>query len=645
MKRRNIIFLLIGLSVLSHAQVVLIGHNMINNTPVQNTRIIVKTNGAITQTLGTGARQDFKLILPFGVVHQIYFQNAKSPVMYMEVDGTGVPKEKIEYMMTYELNVPFADKRDEDVDTVKFQRAFYKIAYNGLTRMAEDTLYNNVFANELIRKANSTEGQPLAFAGLLRNSNLNGPKIQHVKIALLDKNHAVIKRNTVDRHGCFVFTNTDAGQIDAMRVERSDDSIYKNVNIQVADLKGNVITETVLTKTETEIPNAGNQFQKLNETNFNTHIGGKLISSSMREKKFFANKPIYLCNRYNTVLQKTRTTAFGTFAFENIKPEKLYYLAVDKGDVGAGERIDLLTKNDKLISVFDTVTAGRLALKVISNFNQRYDKLLLGDEDLKMDIHATIFGDNVNNPIGNLKIVLLNDQYEVIDSVITDNYGSFKFKYLPFLKRFYLSAENTDNVLDVFKNILIYSSESNLVKIMTHQKGTKFTYKPVNTEMSVLRDIELEDPWLELVADDIPPDNALVAPKDNKIFVKGSSKLIVENIMFENNKSEISADAKQILDKVILVLNHNKNLRIEVGAHTDSKGSAAANMKLSESRAKMVQEYIISAGINSNRIQSKGYGESKLINNCTDNVECTETEHALNRRIEFRILGEQSTNQ
>ncbi len=137
-------------------------------------------------------------------------------------------------------------------------------------------------------------------------------------------------------------------------------------------------------------------------------------------------------------------------------------------------------------------------MKIASDYNKVFNEISVDEEEMKMDVKATIYGDNVNSPIGKLKIILLNDNYEVIDSALTDNLGTFKFKYLPFLKRFYLSAENTDNILDVFKNIIIYSNDDNLIKIMTHQKGARFSYKPVHAEISSMRDLELEDPWLEV---------------------------------------------------------------------------------------------------------------------------------------------------
>ena len=78
---------------------------------------------------------------------------------------------------------------------------------------------------------------------------------------------------------------------------------------------------------------------------------------------------------------------------------------------------------------------------------------------------------------------------------------------------------------------------------------------------------------------------------------------------------------------------------IEAGSHTDSKNTEAYNQALSENRAKSVKDYIISRGIQHNRIVSKGYGEMKLTNHCKSFVKCTPEEHQANRRTEFKIIN------
>jgi outer membrane protein OmpA-like peptidoglycan-associated protein len=638
MKKGLIIYFII-VQILVKGQIAIIGHNMLNNVPVNQTKIIVKSAGIITKTMTTGPRPDFKLELPFGGLYQVYFQNAVGPVMFIEVSGKDVPADKYRYLMTYEMNIPFVNKLDEDVDTTVFVKPFHRIMFNGQNRMVDDTAYNSAFESTIIKKVNASnrnqkEGQVI-LSGIIKAGSY---QLNEKELRLIGRNGEVLKTIFLNRFNSFAFTGVSGSEAHhLLLVDNHADSL---TDPTLVNTEQKAICKGRKTAGGCEFELNSEAIEALLDNNYTTNIGGKLVYSSPREKKFFAEKTVYLSNKMNTVVQKTKTNALGTFVFEDIKPDRQYYIGINRADVGAGAKIDLLNKEDKYIATLDTVTAGRLSLKVKTNFNKVFNMLSIGENEMKMDIKATIFGDNVNNPIGKLKILLLNDNYEVIDSAITDNFGTFKFKYLPFLKRFYLSAENTDNVLDVFKNILIYSSDDNLIKIMTHQKGTKFTYNPVMAEISRMRDIELEDPWMEIMNKDDgeTTTSSAMLPDPKKPLPKGLKKLIVENILFEPNKAYITPQAKEILNKVILVLQTNKNLRVEVGAHTDSKGSAEANLKLSDERAKTVQQYIIAAGIDKHRVVAKGYGESVLMNHCDDNHNCSEEEHAQNRRIEFKIL-------
>jgi tetratricopeptide (TPR) repeat protein len=110
-------------------------------------------------------------------------------------------------------------------------------------------------------------------------------------------------------------------------------------------------------------------------------------------------------------------------------------------------------------------------------------------------------------------------------------------------------------------------------------------------------------------------------------------------IYFDVNQSSIRPDAALELDKIVKVMLENPEMKIELGSHTDSRGSDAMNAALSEKRAKASASYIVSKGISSNRITGKGYGEAKLVNNCANGVNCSEVEHQLNRRTEFIIVS------
>lgn len=117
------------------------------------------------------------------------------------------------------------------------------------------------------------------------------------------------------------------------------------------------------------------------------------------------------------------------------------------------------------------------------------------------------------------------------------------------------------------------------------------------------------------------------------------NKTIEVNIYYDLGKWNIRKDASVELDKVVAFLNDNPEIKIELGSHTDARGDAASNQSLSQKRADSAVAYIISKGISKDRIVAKGYGESKLKNQCADGVKCTEPEHQQNRRTEIRITS------
>lgn len=622
------------------AQVTIIGHNQINNTKLPNAKIVVKDGNDIIQQINTKKSADFLVKLEYGKIYRIYFQYPECPVMFMEVIANNIPQDKYEHTMTYELNVPFVYKDDEDVDTTVFVKPFHKVIFDGVTKMVDDTAYNLSFTKKIIKvnpftEVKNAEGKkqeiPVTIGGRTCINNDIKLTVTNKTVILSDKKGNILKTTKTNRSGAFAFTGIKASEVGKIKIEAKENDL-NNGQITILNTDGKKVLACKYDPVSgCEMALSEEETRQLTDNNFTYNIGGKLILSSAKQKKFLANKTVYLSNKRNTVIRKTTTNILGTFVFEDIKPDNTYFVGIDASEVAKGEKIDFLNKDDKFISKFDTLAGGRKSMQVNTNYNQKFNDITISEDEMRMNVKAKLFGDNTNNPIGKLKIILLNDSYQVIDSAYTDDFGSFRFKYLPFLKRFYLSAENTNNILDLFNNILVYSSEDNMIKIMTHEKGAKFNYKPMTTEMNKLKDIEIDDPWLDFVSGDKKPSG------QRSLTTK---KVIIENVLFDNNRYALLPPAKEILDKVILVLNTNKNLKLELSAHTDSKGNDADNLKLSQLRAKAAKEYISAAGIVSSRLISVGYGESRLRNNCGNNVPCSEIEHAQNRRVEFKILEE-----
>ena len=112
----------------------------------------------------------------------------------------------------------------------------------------------------------------------------------------------------------------------------------------------------------------------------------------------------------------------------------------------------------------------------------------------------------------------------------------------------------------------------------------------------------------------------------------------IDKINYDVAKYEVPSTAVPQLSKLATLLKKNRDIKIELSSHTDSRGDLASNQTLSQKRSEYIVNFLVSAGVNANQMVAKGYGETKLLNECGDGATCTEEQHEKNRRTEFRIL-------
>ena len=113
----------------------------------------------------------------------------------------------------------------------------------------------------------------------------------------------------------------------------------------------------------------------------------------------------------------------------------------------------------------------------------------------------------------------------------------------------------------------------------------------------------------------------------------------IKEIKFDYNKANIRPDAAVELTKIVEVMREYPKMKIDIRSHTDSRGADSYNLKLSDRRAKSTLDWIVKQGIDKKRLKAKGYGETRLINRCSNGVPCTEEEHQENRRSEFIVIS------
>lgn len=117
--------------------------------------------------------------------------------------------------------------------------------------------------------------------------------------------------------------------------------------------------------------------------------------------------------------------------------------------------------------------------------------------------------------------------------------------------------------------------------------------------------------------------------------IETNASIVLRNIFFDSNKSDLKPESQTELDKLVLLLTENPGLKIEISGHTDNVGKPAENLTLSNNRAKAVVDYLAGKNIPAGRLLAKGYGETKPV---ADNK--TEEGRALNRRTEMRVVGQ-----
>jgi outer membrane protein OmpA-like peptidoglycan-associated protein len=122
----------------------------------------------------------------------------------------------------------------------------------------------------------------------------------------------------------------------------------------------------------------------------------------------------------------------------------------------------------------------------------------------------------------------------------------------------------------------------------------------------------------------------LIPPEDVEFVLQG--------IYYDLDKYDLRPRSKDILDSLLIILKNNPGIVIELASFTDSRAPSDYNLTLSQKRAQTCVAYLVQHGIDKKRMVPVGYGETRLVNDCADGVDCTEEQHQENRRTTIRVL-------
>ncbi|WP_267740670.1 OmpA family protein [Myroides injenensis] len=224
------------------------------------------------------------------------------------------------------------------------------------------------------------------------------------------------------------------------------------------------------------------------------------------------------------------------------------------------------------------------------------DIYFFSEKPCRQALEGIVYDKNTQEILAQAMVVISDALYEKSDTLYTDDKGYYKSDFLNCGEKYRIKAEKEN-----YNTVEVVFTVSREPGIKTVNIGLEKTHEP----------IALEDDLFK--------------------------KLKLQPIYFDFDKSNIRPDAQIELMKVVEVMKEYPTMKIDVRSHTDSRGNDAYNMKLSDRRVKSTMKWMIEQGIDKERLTGRGYGESQLLNKCSNGVPCTIEEHQLNRRSEFIV--------
>ncbi len=530
------------------------------------------------------------------------FSTSKVDGKYTEVKNLGLPLNST----TDDFGIVFND------DNLK---GYFSSDREG--GQGSDDIYSFVALNKFLTVAGK----------ILLSKNINDPA-KNAEVMLLTEDGKVISLQTTDNTGFFKFDKLDPDKRYMVKLDESDPRFKDKEKYYLTDEKDKIIRVTVINEKGGKfcfqnLPADPNSLPELGAGDDVTIAGNLLYGEN--PSKPFANTKVNLLNDKGEIVQSTTTNAFGAFVFTDLPADQNFLVKVDESDtkLAPNTKIIITNKSGKELQTTKSGDTGDFKFSFLAADKVTLKLMTVEDSELRFDLKGNLVLEN-KSPLANSTVNLVNEKGEILQTTKTDANGSFQFTNLPADQNILFALDESDTKLKAHNKILLTNSKGVVVKEFLRTNG-KFKFTILPADQNKLGVLYVDDPWLKVL---LLKDQA-----------KKDSLTIVENVYYNYGESKILPEAAKTLDKVINIMKNDPKLVIDMSAHTDSRSTQEFNLKLSDQRAKAAVDYILKGGITKDRISGKGYGESKLINKCADGVECTEEEHAKNRRTEFKILS------
>jgi outer membrane protein OmpA-like peptidoglycan-associated protein len=495
----------------------------------------------------------------------------------------------------------------------------------------------------------------LTLSGKLLLGDDQKSALANKKVSIKNELGQIVATVTTDENGNFSFNNLPIDKNYTFSIDDID--LPENTKITLKNKSGKqveIITTTIGGKYNFELLGVNKTSMSDLANNEDVSLSGVLLSGD-KQKKVIANAKVSIKNELGEIIATVVTDENGNFSFQNIPLDKNYTFSFDDTNLPANTKITLRNKNGNEVKIASNNSGGTFNFSLIGIEKTSMSDLLIEDKDLLMSVNGYLYGQN-KKAISMAKVTIFNKN-EVIENIITDNGGHFTIQNLGADKNYLFLLDDADSRFADVTKIYVADSKGRIYKEVNRNTSGKFQFELLEVDRTALGNYLPED-VLSLTLKNKVKQTTVVAKKDNENKTADNTKAVVNEKKVVNNAKvkkqkvvvldsamyysyglyEADSNGKNILDKVVSILNSNPNLFLELTAHTDSRSSAAFNMTLSKKRADAAITYIISKGIDKSRLKGIGVGETKLLNNCKNDADCSEEEHAKNRRTEIKII-------
>ena len=484
---------------------------------------------------------------------------------------------------------------------------------NRIGGLGGDDIYNII----------SLRKETLISANVFLTENLKNPA-KNRKVYLLSSEGYRLDSTTTNQFGHFAFKTFTVDKSFMVEVADDDEKLKNKPRYYIIDNNGN--TTRISHKLN---PNQKFVFKNLpidpnsmpdlfDESDLN--MAGNILMG--KDKNIpLANRKVMLMNDFGDVVEETMTNELGSFAFRNLPPGQNYSIYVNDENLPNDAQLTITNKQGKEIKTTRVDEQNNLNFDILAIDKSSLNDISVGDEELLMQLNGYLY-DQDRKAMVNANIVILDNEIAV-QNILTDAKGKFKTQNLSVKKTYLFTIDDPDDKYKYVTKLYMADSKGRIYREFKRRKDGKFQFDLLNPDKYLLGDVTFEDPWLKLM--------------NKKKTEKEAEVIISENLNYPSGAWKVDNEISKILDKVIFVLNANPTLAVELSSHTDSRGSDAFNMDLSKKRAKAAYDYLLTKGFSRSRLTAKGYGETKLLNKCTNDTACEDAEHGINRRTEFRM--------